>query len=493
MVDTSWDRPGVDPESFFCAPGGHVAPEEQLPTTSKQIQSYEWRNSQLGMVMQSLSERPALVGRVQLLIALFDSEDRDDLSTVPVILRLNDNGKPEFLSPGRATGSPLRGQGQSPPVCDAGSGGAAQTPHAGAPGFSELRVGTTDVTATYNIIDNGMPEFKSPSLATSPLLTQGGQLTSMSDATSGGAASMPHVEQPEPSGLRFGNPVISPVIHNSQQLLQQLHPSQPLLQQLHPSQPLSTSSLEQPLLQVARVDGVVPDQQLHSLHPPQPLSTSSLEQPLLQVARVDGVVPDQQLHSLHPPQPLSISSLEQPLLHDARVDGVVHDQQLHSLHSSQPLSQQLHHPTTELQPLAVPFRGTAPNAPGAPLLVAWWVSCARSVESRHHVSAAAISFTPTIVSPPSPKPPPKATITARTTAVAMSAHIGEGDVLMPLICTSGQAPVQCPPDKRADVQRLRLRRHRRRQCLRRREARQTTLPYITLFLNRTQVAADSII
>ena len=124
--------------------------------------------------MQSLSERPALVGKVQLLIALFDSEDRDDLSTVPVILRLNDNGKPEFLSPTRATGSPLRGQGQSPPVCDAGSGGAAQTPHAGAPGFSELRVGTTDVTATYNNIDNGMPEFLSPSRATSPLLAQGG-------------------------------------------------------------------------------------------------------------------------------------------------------------------------------------------------------------------------------------------------------------------------------------------------------------------------------
>ena len=161
---------------------------------------------------------------------------------------------------------------------------------------------------------------------------------------------------------------------------------------------------------------------------------------------------------------------------------MVHDQQLHSLHSSQPLSQQLHHPTTELQLLAVPFLGTAPitvhtsgNEP-APLLVAWWASCARGVESRHHVSAAAIAFTPTIVSPPSSKPPPKATITARTTAVAMSAHVGEGDVLMPLICTSGQAPVQCPPDKRADVQRLRLRRHRRRQCLRRREARQTTLP-----------------
>ena len=63
------------------------------------------------MVMQSLSERPALVGRVQLLIALFDREDRDDHSTVPVILRLNDNGKPEFLSPARATGSSLQGAG----------------------------------------------------------------------------------------------------------------------------------------------------------------------------------------------------------------------------------------------------------------------------------------------------------------------------------------------------------------------------------------------
>ena len=40
------------------------------------------------MVMQSLSERPALVGRVLLLIAWFDREDRDDHSTVPVIQRL---------------------------------------------------------------------------------------------------------------------------------------------------------------------------------------------------------------------------------------------------------------------------------------------------------------------------------------------------------------------------------------------------------------------
>ena len=162
---------------------------------------------------------------------------------------------------------------------------------------------------------------------------------------------------------------------------------------------------------------------------------------------------------------------------------MVHDQQLHSLHSSQPLSQQLHHPTP-LQLLAVPFLGTAPNTHSAPLaatepaplLVAWWASCASGVDSRHHVSAATIAFTPTIVSPPSSKPPPKATITARTAAVAVSAHVGEGDVLMPLVCTSGQAPVQCPPDERADVQRLRLRRHRRRQCLRRRESRRTTLP-----------------
>ena len=159
MVDTSWDRPVVDPESFFCAPGGHVAPEVQSPTTSKQIQSFEWRNSELGMVMQSLSERPALVGRVLLLIAWFDREDRDDHSTVPVIQRQSDNGKPELLSPSRATGSSLRGQGQSPPVCDAGSGGAAQTPHAGARGSSELRVGTPCITATCNNIVTAIPNL----------------------------------------------------------------------------------------------------------------------------------------------------------------------------------------------------------------------------------------------------------------------------------------------------------------------------------------------
>ena len=85
MVDTSWDRPGVDPESFFDAPEEQVASREQSPTTSSKIQSSEWENSELGKVMQSLSERPALVGRVRLLIACFDLGVLKRLSTLPVI------------------------------------------------------------------------------------------------------------------------------------------------------------------------------------------------------------------------------------------------------------------------------------------------------------------------------------------------------------------------------------------------------------------------
>ena len=78
MVDTSWDRPGVDPESFFDAPEEQVASREQSPTTSSKIQSSGWENSELGKVMQSLSERPALVGRVKWLIACFDRVLLDD-------------------------------------------------------------------------------------------------------------------------------------------------------------------------------------------------------------------------------------------------------------------------------------------------------------------------------------------------------------------------------------------------------------------------------
>ena len=84
-----------------------------------------------------------------------------------------------------------------------------------------------------------MPEFKSPSLATSPLLTQGGQLTSMSDATSGGAASMPHVEQPEPSGLRFGT--VTPAFHRSSSTHAPSHPLQHA-----PRSPLALTATAQP-------------------------------------------------------------------------------------------------------------------------------------------------------------------------------------------------------------------------------------------------------
>ena len=130
MVDTSWDRPGVDPESFFDAPEEQVASREQSPTTSSKIQSSEWENSELGKVMQSLSERPALVGRVRLLIACFDLGVFKRLSTLPVIWRQSDNGMAEFPSPSRAASPSLAQGGQLTSVRGAESGGEARSPHA---------------------------------------------------------------------------------------------------------------------------------------------------------------------------------------------------------------------------------------------------------------------------------------------------------------------------------------------------------------------------
>ena len=112
MVDTSWDRPGVDPESFFEAPEEQVASSEQSPTTSSKIQSSEWENSELGKVMQSLSERPALVGRVRLLIACLDLGVLKRLSTLAVIQRQSGNGMPGFFSPSRAASPSLVQGGQ---------------------------------------------------------------------------------------------------------------------------------------------------------------------------------------------------------------------------------------------------------------------------------------------------------------------------------------------------------------------------------------------
>ena len=345
MVDTSWDRPGVDPESFFCASGGHVAPEEHSTATS-----ISWR-------LQQEADRCAT-----------------ELQLEPAL---------ETWDIGNAHGAFVEVAGQ---------GSRALAP----------------IIPTRQTV-----------IATRQELLQ------------------LHNSQP-----------LAQQLHTSQQLPQPLHQSQPLKQQLHTSQPLS-QQLHNNGKVTTRQEGVMAEsqqlsQRLHSLqsprtqlHPSQPPTMQQLH---------PSQSPSQQLH--HKPRAPTMQNKISS--HDTtRQDAVTSSSSASSsLHSSQP----------------------------APLLVAWWASCARSVESQHHVSAAAVAFTPTIVSQPSSKPPPKATITTRTTADAMYAHVGEGDVLMPLICTSGQAPVQCPPDKRADVQRQRLRRHRRRQCLRRREARHTTHP-----------------
>ena len=130
MVAHSCDRSTVDPESIFDAPEEQIASREQSPTTSRKMQSSEWDDSELGKVMQSLSERPALVGRVRLFIACLNLGVLRKLSTLAVIQRQSGNGMPGFVSPSRAV-SPLLAQGGqfTPIIAPVSSGGGG----AGAP------------------------------------------------------------------------------------------------------------------------------------------------------------------------------------------------------------------------------------------------------------------------------------------------------------------------------------------------------------------------
>ena len=130
MVDTSWDRPGVDPESIFDALEEQIASNEQSPSKDQGRKSSGSRQGKLAVVMYALTLRPALVGRVKWLIACFDRVLLDDPPMLPVIWRQSDNGMAEFPSPSRAASPSLAQGGQLTSVRGAESGGEARSPHA---------------------------------------------------------------------------------------------------------------------------------------------------------------------------------------------------------------------------------------------------------------------------------------------------------------------------------------------------------------------------